>query len=557
MKPQHPGIILLFVLLMSLQTTASTSSSYSFVWEHQFEDGYITTGPVIFDDMVFVRTSGYWIEDERPQVTAFDFDGNVLWNHTNNASTQHDMAPLLVVENGEGVCGSWETMLIVPWANGDLTAHDVSTGELVWNQSTMVDQWGLTGRAIVHDDIVTIPTRHGLAEFCLADGVEQTMYQLGLGWRNGVSKDPNGTWIGDENGTLWSIQNGTVEQFDAGEGFIRHAPVMTNDGVVIHLQTLIGSEILFFNSTSKSFTLLNTSGASPGFPFSIGSFVVTTDSTHVRIFDCSTACLQVDSIRSHSNGEVGIDGDNRLWVPQNVMNGGTLVLSLNTTGAIVSSSSFNTTLDGYSTASPAFSTSTHSIMVFGNDFGALRLYSQKIDVFSAEKEYKLTEFLLGFTFFLFVATCAKFVIKGSKIWALRLFLTSLLISLLLISPQLMTILQESKPEALLQKEEEFWSPDWPLEWNNTQIVMIDLPSGQIVDGGFTGYDTVYELTIAMAEKNNISIAVQEFYFGVFFESFSGVTGNGWEFVVDGELGEVSADQYEMPTSGILRWTLAS
>ncbi len=557
MKPQHPGIILLFVLLMSLQTTASTSSSYSFVWEHQFEDGYITTGPVIFDDMVFVRTSGYWIEDERPQVTAFDFDGNVRWNHTNNASTQHDMAPLLVVENGEGVCGSWETMLVVPWANGDLTAHNVSTGELVWNQSTMVDQWGLTGRAIVFDDHVIVPTRHGLSEFCLADGVEQVKFELGLGWRNGVSKDPNGTWIGDENGTLWSIHNGTAEQFDAGEGFIRHPPVITNAGVVVHLQTSNGSEILLFNTTSKSFTLLNESGPSPGFPTSIGSFVMTTDSTHVRIFDCALACVQVDSIKSHSNGEVGIDENNRIWVPQNVMKGGTLILSLNATGVIVSSSSFNTTLDGYSTASPAFSSSSDSIMVFGNDFGELRLYSQKNDVFGDEKEYNLTEFLIGFAFLLFVSISAKFVIKGSKIWALRLLLTTLLISLLLISPQLMTLLQESKPEAFLQKDEEAWSPDWPHEWNNTQVVIIDLPDGQIIDGGFTGHDTVYSLTVAMAEKNNISIDVQEFYFGVFIESFSGVYGNGWEFKVDGELGEISADQSEMPSSGILRWTLAS
>jgi outer membrane protein assembly factor BamB len=557
MKPQQSGIILLFMLLMSLQMTAATSTSYSLAWEHQFEEGYITTGPVIFEGTVFVRTSGYWIGEERPKVTAFDFDGQLLWNYTNNASTQHDMAPLLVVEYGEGVCGSWETMLLVPWANGDLTAHNVSTGELVWNQSTMVDQWGLTGRALVHDDIVIVPTRHGLAEFCLADGSEVANYQLGLGWRNGVSKDTNGTWIGDENGILWSIQNGTVEQFDAGEGFIRHSPVITNGGVVIHLQTSNGSEILFFNRTSDSFTLLNTSGSSPGLPFSIDSFVVTTDSTHVRIFDCSSVCIQVDSIDSHSNGEVGIDGNNRIWVPQNVMKGGTLILSVNATGAIVSSSSFNTTLDGYSTASPAFSTSGDSIMVFGNDFGALRLYSQKNNVFSQEKDYDLTEFLLGFAFFLFVATCARFVIKGSKIWALRLLFTSLLISLLLVSPQLMTLLQESKPEALLQKEEELWSSDWPAEWNNTQVVIIDLPDGQIIDGGFTDYDTVYALTVAMAEKNNISIDVQEFYFGVFIEGFSGVTGNGWEFLVDGELGEVSADQSEMPASGILRWTLAS
>lgn len=40
-------------------------------------------------------------------------------------------------------------------------------------------------------------------------------------------------------------------------------------------------------------------------------------------------------------------------------------------------------------------------------------------------------------------------------------------------------------------------------------------------------------------------------------SIDGIEENGWEFYIDGQLGQTSVDVAQMPESGILRWTLAS
>ena len=86
--------VVLLIFLVSLPPpTASTATPD---WTRDVGPGYITTSPVADEDRVFIRTSGFWTGEERPQVMAFDHDGAFLWEHTNPNATQHDMAPLML-----------------------------------------------------------------------------------------------------------------------------------------------------------------------------------------------------------------------------------------------------------------------------------------------------------------------------------------------------------------------------------------------------------------------------------------------------------------------------
>ena len=124
--------ILVLVLLILPMVQASSESS----WTHEFESGYISTQPIVVDDTVFVRTSGFWTGEERPIVAAFELEsGNEIWNYSSQTSLQHDMAPLLFVEGGSGACGEWESLLLVGWSDGRITAHSPTNGSIVWQKS--------------------------------------------------------------------------------------------------------------------------------------------------------------------------------------------------------------------------------------------------------------------------------------------------------------------------------------------------------------------------------------------------------------------------------------
>jgi outer membrane protein assembly factor BamB len=109
--------VVLLLLPLILLPFAKAESTHS--WEHEFENGYITTQPLLVEDSVFVRTSGFWIGDERPQVSAFEItSGDEMWTYRSETTLQHDMSPLMFVGSGDGVCGSWQDLLIVAWADG-------------------------------------------------------------------------------------------------------------------------------------------------------------------------------------------------------------------------------------------------------------------------------------------------------------------------------------------------------------------------------------------------------------------------------------------------------
>ena len=253
--------VVLLLLLVLLLPFTKAESNYS--WEHEFENGYITTQPLLVEDSVFVRTSGFWMGDERPQVSAFEItSGDELWTYRSETTLQHDMSPLMFVEAGSGVCGVWQDLLIVAWADGKVTALDSSNGELVWEQQTEVNVLGITGKLGIDGDRVVVPTRQGLSTFCLDDGAQLLRVEFEeIGWRNGVLVSESGYHVGTEAGVLYSVnRDGTMTNSSIGDGKIRHAPIETQHGLLIHLQTATGS-VLYLNNS-----IIGNYGFSPTIP---------------------------------------------------------------------------------------------------------------------------------------------------------------------------------------------------------------------------------------------------------------------------------------------------
>ena len=78
------------------------------------------------------------------------------------------MSPLLFANNGAGDCGQWSDLLIVGWADGKITAHSPTNGSVIWENQTEVDVIGISGRMVLDEDRVIVPTRTGISSFCLA-----------------------------------------------------------------------------------------------------------------------------------------------------------------------------------------------------------------------------------------------------------------------------------------------------------------------------------------------------------------------------------------------------
>ena len=160
MKRTLVALCLLFCIL--LPSSIATPEGFE-SWETDLDNGYISTKPIIVDEQVIVRTSGYWTGEDRPHIYAFDlYSGEENWRFKNAASLNHDMSPLLHIEAGTGECGSWSEMIIAGWTDGRVTALNLEDGSLVWSAQTEVVNWGITGGMAIDDENVVVPTRQGL-----------------------------------------------------------------------------------------------------------------------------------------------------------------------------------------------------------------------------------------------------------------------------------------------------------------------------------------------------------------------------------------------------------
>ena len=311
-----------FALLCSLLFAAllipAGTAMFSANWSVDLGPGYITTSPVTDEQRVYVRTSGFWTGAERPEVKAFSYDGSLEWTYRSNTTTQHDMAPLVLKNAGTGSCGSWPDLLLVGWANGDFTALHTNNGTLAWKISTPVDGWGITGAPLLDDDHVVVPTRNGMARLCLADGQVDFSVNLSLGWRNGITFADGHYWTGSETGHLWQVgADGNVVASHNLTGQLRHAPVLLDHRLLLHVQHATTSTISTYNLTSGVFEVVHASGASPARPLLMGETVVFGDNEGLTSVRCSSNCSVLDRLTTRVNGEMASTLTGQLYAPVN------------------------------------------------------------------------------------------------------------------------------------------------------------------------------------------------------------------------------------------------
>jgi hypothetical protein len=552
-------IALLFVTLLLVPPIAAQENpttwneTNSLSWEYDFEAGYISTSPLFDGERILVRTSG----QSEPAVTAFDVSGNKIWQHTNNASTNNDMSPLLYVQAGQGQCGSWPEMVLVGWTSGLVEALNSSNGDVLWSTQSEVLGWGVTGQFALDGEFVLVPTRQGIGQYCLADGQQQWWTQTGLGWRNGVTVGETGYFLGDESGQLWHVDRTGIATPHALElGKIRHAPLLTDAGILIHGQADSGSTLAIFNPVNATLLQQIPAGHSPAIPLLRGDYVVTGDSSAIRILQCSSLCVVVDEIPFHTNGEIGWFDDGQILAPSNTLESNWGLFTFDGQENLTYSP-IDVGLHGYGTAAPLqFSVGTTTFTVFGNDQGVVRAYSN----LGEEQTVPADDFDWGvqgliFVMFVLLGSSSAFLLSGKREWFLRTSSMLLLILMLLIIPDLSSqwskAFDEKFPETSSSEE---WNEQWPDAWLGTQIVIFELNGEEHSIGGLVGHDDVLSLTQSACEKLDFDLTGESTEFGWYVDSIDGIGGEGWEFSIDGSKGIISADHSDVTTTSIVRWT---
>ena len=531
-------LFLVFVLFLPL-AQATTESS----WTHEFEDGYITTKPLIVDDSVYVRTSGFWTGDSRPVVVAFDVQsGDEHWRYTSETSLQHDMSPLLHAEQGSGDCGSWQNLLIVGWADGKITAHSTEDGTVVWENQTEIDLIGITGSMLIEDDQVIVPTRSGLSSFCLANGEEILSVDVGfIGWRNGVTAVEEGFVFGDESGNLHTVfRNGSVSSIHLGDGKIRHAPLDTRHGLFVHLQTDDGST-MFLNGS-----VLASVGQSPAIPLMHEHRIYAATSDEWISILCDEDTCSIEATEPfHSNGELAlriVGTEVEIWAHSNTVSGGWGVFN-QTAFLRIENTSFNT----YGTAAPGFGP---GVIAFGNDAGMLQVTSKSLE--ASNEEETPADILGGIHYvaivLLFLVTCWSLAHRDLN-QLTKVGSAFLLLIAIAVVPELSLKLAEQTST----NSEAEWDPTWPDEWLGTQVIVFEIDGEEHAIGGLERQQTVYDLTMIACDELGIETEIEQQYLGAYLVSFNGSVGDGWEFTLDGSRSQVGMTESQLNAGSIVEW----
>lgn len=542
-------VFLVFILVCLPMVEASTSTLQ---WTFDVRPGYITTSPVADEDHVYIRTSGYWTGDQRPEVFAITHQGEIAWQHENPNSTQHDMAPLILIESGEGPCGQWPNLLLVGWANGQFEALSPIDGTRLWLYNSSSEGWGITGASVIENDHVVVPLSHGVAKLCLADGTPELEIEIGAGWRNGVSLSESGYWIGDEQGTLWHIgEENTASAMLAVNGAIRHAPIVLGHHILIHAQQAERSVVYAYDTLSGGSEQIAISGRSPALPLSYGYGVIFGDSEALTTVECEDNCFVVSQLPAHTNGELSWFTPTSFFAPLNTPSGGIMVVNMSSEGELHLSSILETAWDGYATSSPC----VHQGSIYiGNDAGILMSYRSDAPTSSDESQPSalLSALALSVTIFS-VAWMASFGrIRQAWSW----YIAIVLCMSIAMFPDALSAWNEIVIDDTSATNQEMWNESWPETWRGTQIVVFEFEDETKVAGGFVGYSDVYSLTSIAVDTLGIEMQVETMTLGMYLVSLDEIEGAGWEFFINAERGQVAMDVAMIETPVVLTWRLA-
>jgi hypothetical protein len=544
--------LVVVLLMLSLLFPLSASASPSLAWSLDVGPGYITTSPVVDEDRVYVRTSGFWTGDERPNVLGVNNDGTVAWQRTSPTTVQHDMAPLLRIGSGTGACGAWPELLLVGWADGRFEALHPSNGSVVWATNTTLDGWGITGAASVDGDHVVVPLRNGLARWCLADGRVDFEVATGLGWRNGVTVTPEGYWLGDEAGNLWHVgMNGTVEQPVPLPGALRHAPLLVEGGLLLHTQNGTASALMAYNLTTGALLKVALLGASPAVPLAWSTGGIFADSDHITSVQCAENCTVASQVPARVNGEMGWTGSATFHAPQNTPEGGWLAVEVTETGMLSLQDRLTTPYDGYGTSAPAARDGT---LYLGNDAGVLM--ALQLDRSPTAEQAESWPLLGAAVLMASMGGAAALASKGRFNDAWRWLSVVGLCLMLMLLPDLNRSWNATLAETASSTPSDTWDPSWPERWMGTQVVVFEFEDGDRVIGGLVGHDDVLALTQTAAQQLEMNLHQETSSLGTYVVAINGTAGSGWEYFVDGQRGVLAVDDAPVDSTTVLVWRLA-
>ena len=562
------GAIVLSILILlgglssvSAQGEAETIQGLELDWEYDFGETFISTKPLITNDTIFVRTSTSTPNSDPAGIYAFDLDGELLWSNLNYNSTSNDMSPITYVEGGQGNCGTWSDMIVIGWSDGTIQALHPGTGNLFWQQNTEVLTWGITGSLLIDSDDLLVPTRTGLANYCLSDGSINFEIETGLGWRNGVSKSGENYFLGDETGTLWKVsKQGNISSKFLDIGKIRHAPLPVGGKLLVHGQGATESTIALLDPTDFTLEILSKSGPSPGIPIILNGTILTIDSNFVKTFDCSMSCQFIDQHPFISNGESSVVFDNMLMMPRNTVEGGWGLFTLNNSTELGFNELLSTRFDWYGTSAPAYqSIGEKQILALGNDNGYLQVYSSvnnELTVHESVDSGYISQ-ILTLILFIFLATSGIQFLRGNYKSSFR-FLIVILVVIFTFAFNDIATAWSSYISGLnddTKTSEELWDDDWPEEWLGTQVVVFEFDNQTLVSGGHLNNDNALELTYKASDSLMVSVEDTDTSIGKYIESFNGIQGEGWIFFVDGSEAMVSAQYAEINSDSIVHWKI--
>ena len=269
-------LILCLFLLAALPVEASEGRHAEWVddpilpdvqWNASVDIGYISTAPLVKDGLVIVKGGGDPMSGDGAGLVAYRADTGVeIWRTIHIASDRgFETAPLLHIAGSSttSTCNPVTDLVITGWTSGQLTAHDFTTGNELWNQSTDAPNWGITGGGFaMSSGHVVWPTETGIIQVCANNGTIHHLhqdsslrtYRSGLGVWYEWASDENGSittslgWLqGTESGHLlrYGADSTLMETIDivslanlSGTWRIRSTPISISDqSVLLHLHT--------------------------------------------------------------------------------------------------------------------------------------------------------------------------------------------------------------------------------------------------------------------------------------------------------------------------------
>ena len=231
-------------------------------WNASLDAGYISTAPLVPEGMgiVVVKAGGIHIgpgPHAPAGLWAFKASsGELLWraNHT-AADSGFETAPLLLVQPlaRPGICDPAGPMVVTGWTSGQLTGHDLASGELRWSSETAAPSWGITGSGFAdHENRIHWATETGALRACAKNGtIDWTYedpavrtYRAGLGLASDFAHIIQGT---DEGKLLIHDRAGEAESLVvdlvalanlSGDWQIRATPTMLSpDLTLVHMKS--------------------------------------------------------------------------------------------------------------------------------------------------------------------------------------------------------------------------------------------------------------------------------------------------------------------------------